>query len=325
MTDTSRSENRTDGPAGAANGPDRTGLVRAAALIALCGNLVLAVAKIVTGLATGSLAVLGDGIDSSTDVLIAVMTLAVGFIINQPSDKEHPFGHRRAETIATVVLAFIIMFAGTQLFTSALGQLRAGTALEAPSTVALAVTAFSIFGKLFLALSQYRLGKKSGSAMILANAKNMTNDIIISASVFVGLGSSILFRLPFLDALTALLVSLWVMKSAVGIFKEQNMELMDGNADDALYQSLFDAVKSVPGAGNPHRARIRKMASTWDIDLDIEVDGKKTVREAHEISERVADAIRAQIPDVYDIMLHVEPAGSGEHAEQFGLSEKDLK
>ena len=271
MTDTSRTS-RSDERTGR---PDRTGLVRTAALIALCGNLVLAVAKIVTGLATGSLAVLGDGIDSSTDVLIAVMTLAVGFIINQPSDKEHPFGHRRAETIATVVLAFVIMFAGTQLFTSALGQLRAGTSREAPSPIALAVTAFSIFGKLLLALSQYRLGKKSGSAMILANAKNMTNDIIISASVFVGLGSSILFKLPFLDALTALLVSLWVMKSAVGIFNEQNMELMDGNADDALYRSLFDAVKSVPGAGNPHRARIRKMASTWDIDLDIEVDGKK--------------------------------------------------
>ena len=161
--------------------------------------------------------------------------------------------------------------------------------------------------------------------MILANAKNMTNDIIISASVFVGLGSSILFKMPFLDALTALLVSLWVMKSAVGIFLEQNMELMDGNADDALYRSLFDAVTSVPGAGNPHRARIRKMASAWDIDLDIEVEGNLTLREAHEISERVADAVRASIPDVYDIMVHVEPAGSGEHDEQFGLSERDLK
>lgn len=304
---------------------ERTGIVRTAALIALCGNLVLALAKIVTGLATGSLAVLGDGIDSSTDVLIAVMTLAVGFIISQPSDKEHPYGHRRAETIATVVLAFVIMFAGTQLFESAFRQLKEGTAREAPGLLALAVTAFSIIGKLLLAFSQYRLGKKSGSAMILANAKNMTNDIIISTSVFVGLGSSILFKMPFLDALTALLVSLWVMKSAVGIFKEQNMELMDGNADDALYRALFDAVTSVPGAGNPHRARIRKMASAWDIDLDIEVEGSMSVREAHEISERVAEAVRARIPDVYDIMVHVEPAGSGEHDEQFGLSEKDLK
>ena len=304
---------------------DRTSLVRKAALIALCGNLVLAVLKIVTGFISGSLAVLGDGIDSSTDVAIAIMTLSVGFIINQPSDKEHPWGHHRAETIATVALAFIIMFAGFQLFESAFRKLQGGVTSETPGAIALIVTAISIVGKLILALTQYRLGRKSGSSMILANAKNMTNDIIISGSVLVGLGASVLFKMPSLDAITALLVSLWVMKSAVGIFREQNLELMDGNADDELYRSLFDAVRSVKGAGNPHRARIRKMASSWDIDLDIEVAGDLTVREAHEIAEKVEASIRHRIPDVYDIMVHVEPAGKGEHAEQYGLSAKDLK
>lgn len=304
--------------------PDRTGLVRKAALIALFGNLFLALLKILTGILAGSLAVLGDGIDSSTDVAIAVMTLAVGAIINQPSDREHPWGHQRAETVATIVLAFIIMLAGFQLSTSAVHQLRSGETSKLPEFAALAATVVSIVGKLILAFSQHRLGKKSGSAMILANAKNMTNDIIISASVFVGLGASVLFRMPFLDSVTALLVGLWVMKSAVGIFLELNLELMDGNADDGLYKSLFLAVKSVPGAGNPHRARIRKMATAWDIDLDIEVDGNMTVRKAHNIAEQVEKAIRAQITDVYDIMVHVEPEGGGEHTEQFGVSAKDM-
>lgn len=304
---------------------DRTGLVRKAALIALGGNLVLALLKIGTGLFTGSLAVLGDGIDSSTDVAIAIMTLAVGFIINQPSDKEHPWGHQRAETIATVVLAFIIMIAGFQLFLTAFHQLLSGAASVLPAKITLIVTAISIGGKMLLAWSQHVLGKKSGSAMIMANAKNMTNDIIISASVFVGLGSSLLFRLPFLDAATALLVGLWVMRSALGIFMEQNLELMDGNADDELYKSLFLAVKSVQGAGNPHRARIRKMATAWDIDLDIEVDENMTVKDAHDIAEQVEKAIRGRITDVYDIMVHVEPAGKGEHPEQYGLSAKDVQ
>jgi cation diffusion facilitator family transporter len=307
-----------------AEGIDRTAIVRRAALIALVGNLFLAALKIVTGLTAGSLAVLGDGLDSSTDVAIAIMTLAVGFIINQPSDKEHPWGHHRAETIGTIVLAFIIMFAGFQLFESAVRQLRSGNVTKTPGLIALAVTAVSIAGKLILALTQYRLGKKSGSAMILANAKNMTNDIIISLSVFVGLGAATIFKMPALDAITALLVSLWVMKSAVGIFREQNLELMDGNADDELYRTLFEAVHSVEGAGNPHRARIRKMASSWDIDLDIEVAGNLTVRQAHDIAERVEKAVRNAIPYVYDIMVHVEPAGNGEHDEQYGLSAKDL-
>ena len=307
------------------NCPDRTGLVRKAAIIALCGNLVLALMKIVTGFATGSLAVLGDGIDSSTDVAIAIMTLAVGIYIKQPSDKEHPWGHQRAETIATIILAFIIMIAGFQLAHSAFDQLRSGIASVKPNAIVLVVTGISIIGKLLLALSQYALGKKSGSAMIMANAKNMTNDIIISSSVFIGLGASLLLKMPILDPITAFLVGLWVMKSAVGIFREQNLELMDGNADSELYKSLFRAVNSVPGAGNPHRARIRKMASAWDIDLDIEVDGMMIVSDAHEIAVKVERAIRAEIPFVYDIMVHVEPTGNGEQAEQFGLSAKDVE
>jgi cation diffusion facilitator family transporter len=307
------------------NCPDRTGIVRKAALIALCGNLVLAILKIVTGFATDSLAVIGDGIDSSTDVVIAVLTLAVGFIINRPSDKEHPWGHHRAETIATVILAFIILIAGFQLFQSSIERLVEGGAAALPQPVALAVTVVSILGKLVLAFSQYRLGKKAQSSMIVANAKNMTNDIVISASVFVGLGASVLFRLPFLDAVTALLVSLWVMKSAVGIFLEQNEELMDGNADEGLYKALFAAITSVPGAGNPHKARIRKMATKWDIDVDIEVNGKLPVYEAHEIAGEVERAIRRDIPDVYDVMVHVEPAGIGEHDEQYGVSQKDVQ
>lgn len=305
--------------------PDRTGLVRKAAVIALCGNLVLALLKIVTGLVTGSLAVIGDGIDSSTDVVIAVMSLIVGFYISRPSDKEHPWGHQRAETLATLILAFIILFAGFQLFESSFARLRSGEVTRLPERAALIVTLVSIIGKLGLAFSQFALGRQAGSAMIIANAKNMRNDIILSASVFVGLGASMLFRLPFLDSLTALLVSLWVMKSAIGIFREQNEELMDGNADNELYRTLFDAVRTVPGAGNPHRARIRKMAGSWDIDLDIEVDGRRTVQDAHDIAVRVEKAIRDQIPFVYDIMVHVEPEGNEENSEQYGLSAKDVQ
>lgn len=302
----------------------RTALVRRAALIAIAGNLVLALAKIVVGLISGSLAVVGDGIDSSTDVAIAIMSLAVGFIINQPSDKKHPWGHTRAETVATIVLAFIIIVAGLQLFHSSIDQLLSGACRELPAGMALAVTGVSIAGKLALAASQRSLGKRAGSAMILANARNMANDVLISTAVLVGLGASRLFALPILDSLTALAVSVWVIKSGLGIFMELNTELMDGNADDELYRSLFEAVASVPGAGNPHRARIRKMASLWDIDLDIEVDANKTVREGHRIAEAVADSVRAAIPDVYDIMVHVEPAGAGEHQEQYGLSSRDL-
>ena len=123
-----------------------------------------------------------------------------------------------------------------------------------------------------------------------------------------------------------LLVSCWVIKNAIKLFSEMNTELMDGNPDEGIYKTMFDAVMSVKGVSNPHRARIRKIASHWDIDLDIEVDAEMTVHNAHEITSKVEKSVRTAIPDVYDIMVHVEPAGhSGHHEkEQFGLRESDV-
>jgi len=304
---------------------DRNTLIRRAIGVSLAGNGILAAAKIATGLAAGSLSVIGDGIDSSTDVVISLVALAATAISAKPSDREHPYGHSRAETSATAILAFCIFFAGAQLSLKAGLSLAQGAAREAPGALALWVTAFSALAKAGLALVQARAGKAASSALLIANAKNMRNDIAISASVFLGLVLSRLLDMPAADSVVALLVGLWVMRSAVGIFGEANDEIMDGKADPALYQAIFDAVRSVPGAGNPHRTRVRRMAALYDIDLDIEIDGSLCVREAHEIAEAVERSIKERIDGVYDIVVHIEPTGAGEHDEQFGLKEGCLE
>jgi len=299
-------------------------LIRNASLIAIVGNAALALSKIIVGIAADSLSVVGDGIDSSTDVVISVMTLAVASVIVRPADEKHPWGHGRAETVATTILSFILFFAGGQLVMNALSNLSSGIPPEIPGKAALAVTAASIAGKLLLAWSQYALGKKAGSPMLIANAKNMRGDVLISSGVLVGLGLSIGLGFAAADAVVALLVGLWVVKSALGIFMEANLELMDGSGDRERYDALFEAVRSVPGAGNPHRARMRRIASVWDIDLDIEVDPKLSVLEAHDIAAAVEAAIKERVEGVFDIMVHVEPAGLAcEHGEEgFGLREE---
>lgn len=310
----------------------RMKLISLAGWIALLGNLSLAIIKVTAGIAAGSLAVLGDGLDSATDVSIACMTLIISRIIRRPSDENHPWGHGRAETTATMVVAFIIFYAGMQLCLSSGIQLFhfiTHTVTAADNTKLLSVllvTIISIAGKLLLAWSQYHLGKKSGSIMVLANAKNMATDSIISISVLVGLAGARLLSLPILDPLVAFLVALWVLKNAISIFMQMNLELMDGNHDKELYHRLFDAVKTVRGVSNPHRVRIRKIAAHWDIDMDIEVNPDITLHDAHELAEQVETAVRNAIPDVYDIVVHMEPEGHGDHhrQEQFGLSEADL-
>jgi len=303
---------------------DKARLIQAASLTALVGNVVLAAVKIGTGTYAGSLAVIGDGIDSSMDVLIAIMTLIVARIIAHPADEDHPWGHGRAETVATTMLSCMLFFAGAQLILNSGKNIFLGVQQEVPAMPALVGTIVSIAGKLLLAWSQFLFGKKADSLMLRANAKNMSADVLLSVGVLVGLGFSMFFNIGVIDSWAAVLVGLWVIKSALSIFLEANTELMDGGSDKAHYRAVFDAVNSVEEAGNPHRVRMRRVAGLWDIDMDIEVAPNKTVTEAHWIAYRVEEAIKARIENVYDIMVHIEPAGNLEN-EGFGLSEETLK
>lgn len=155
---------------------------------------------------------------------------------------------------------------------------------------------FRLREKILLAYSQHVIGKKADSAIISANAQNMLSDVIISASVLIGIGCAVFFKQPVWDPVVAFLVGLWIIKNAVFLFREINIELMDGNTDEQLYRTLFEAIRSVDGVTNPHRARIRKIASCWDVDLDIEVPPDMSVREAHEKAEAVSAAVKKAFP-----------------------------
>jgi cation diffusion facilitator family transporter len=306
---------------------DRAALIQQASLTALFGNLILAAAKVIVGTTAGSLAVTGDGIDTSVDVLIAVVQLFIARVTARPADAEHPWGHGRAETIGTAGISFLLFFAGFQLIANSAGDLLNGIKREAPQDIAITVTLISIAGKLLLAFNQYRLGKKSGSKLLAANAKNMASDVVISTGVLAGLICSKLFKVGYIDLLAAILIGIWIMRAAVIIFIGVNAELMDGGALKEHYKAVFEAVHSVKGAGNPHRARIRQIAGFLDIDIDIEVDGQLSVQAAHNIATQVENAIRGRLENVFDIMVHVEPDGdsSSMENEAYGLSEKNLR
>jgi cation diffusion facilitator family transporter len=302
----------------------RASLIQVASITAILGNFALSALKISVGLRAQSLAVVGDGIDSGVDVFIAIMSLVVARVISRPADAGHPWGHGRAETVATALLSLTLFFAGGQLILSSVQNLLFGKVMEIPGAPALIVTAVSIAGKLLLAWSQYLFGRKTGSAMLRANAKNMAGDVLISVAVLLGLFLSRLFNRGIIDSAVAILVGFWVIRQAVGIFLEANAELMDGSSIDS-YRAVFEAVRSVEKAGNPHRTRMRRIAGLWDIDIDIEVNPDITVREAHAIATEVEFAIKSRVEGVYDIMVHVEPVGdSGKH-EGFGLREENAK
>ncbi|HPT75424.1 MAG: cation transporter [Epulopiscium sp.] len=296
-----------------------------ASWVGIIGNGILAVLKVFFGLISGSMALVGDGIDSFTDIVTGFIILFAAKIMSKPPDREHPYGHQRAETIATVLLAFIIFFAGAQLLINTVPAIFSKEETDLPSAIAIYIALISILGKLFLAFYQYKIGKLTQSSMLIANSKNMKNDILISVGVLFGLLFTFLLKLPVFDFITAIIIALWIIKEAYEIVIESNMELMDGVEDTSIYQEVFDAIDQIEGVYNPHRTRIRKMSNLYIIDTDIEVDQNLTVLEAHKIAMKVEKIIKEKIQDVYDVIVHVEPLGNIEHNESYGLSQKMLR
>jgi cation diffusion facilitator family transporter len=195
---------------------------------------------------------------------------------------------------------------------------------QLPTTIAIWATVISIIGKLLLALYQFQQGKRVGSSMLKANAINMRNDVFISVGVLLGLGFTFLLNLPILDPIIALLISIYIIYSAVGIFKEANLVLMDGLSDTSIYEKIIRAVEHVPGASNPHRIRSRQIGNVYNIVLDIEVDGNLSLSEAHHIAQKVEDSIKNSIDKVYDIVVHVEPMGDTHCEEKYGVNKDNL-
>ncbi len=287
--------------------------------VSTIGNAILSASKIIVGIVAGSMAVLGDGIDSATDVVISVIMIVTAGIVSRPPSRKYPYGYQKAESVATKVLSLVIFYAGVQMLVTTLTAVISGEQRELPQMLAIYITIFSIVGKLALALYQYRQGRRIGSSLLIANAKNMRNDVLISVGVLAGLFFTFVLRLPVLDAVTGCLISLFIIKTAIGIFIESGVDLMDGVKDEAIYDKIFEAVARVPEACNPHHLRLRIIGGMYMIDLDIEVEGGIPVVEAHDIANRVEESIRASIENIYDIEIHIEPHGVHHKAEQFGV------
>ena len=302
---------------------DRKKILLRTSWISVIGNAVLSLLKVVVGILSGSMAVLSDGLDSASDVVTSVIILFTSSFVSRPPNSKYVYGREKAESIASTILSFVIFFMGCQIVVAAVKQVFYEEARELPSTLAIWVTLASIVGKLLLSWYQFHQGKRADSSMLKANAINMRNDVIISAGVLAGLACTFILNIPILDPIIAGLIGLYIICTAVGIFRDANILLMDGINDTSIYNKIIEAVEGVSGAFNPHRIRSSQIGNRYNIVLDIEVDGQLSLTEAHRIAQDVEDRIKNYVENIYDIVVHVEPKGSKHCEEKYGIS-KDI-
>ncbi len=301
---------------------ERLNYAKKEAKISISANSFLALMKVLTGLLTGSMAVLADGIDSTIDIFTSIITYVSSIISNKPPDKEHPFGHEKAETIASKTLSLIIFFAGAQLILSSVNKLFSGDINLNIMYIALIVSAISSFIKYLLFRYKLKIGKKIQNKAIIADALNMKSDVLISLSVLVSVLLVEFTGLNWIDPVAGILVGAIVIKTAIELFWENAQELMEGTIKgDKIYNDVYIVLEKINEIHNPHRMRIRKFGFKYIIDLDIELDPEMTVKEAHNITQNAEKIIKSKISNVYEVSIHIEPLGNIEE-ENFGVDNK---
>jgi cation diffusion facilitator family transporter len=281
-------------------------------------NLFLAIMKIILGSVGHSHALVADGVHSLSDLLTdAVILFAAKFGTDQP-DLEHPYGHRRIETIATIIVAVVLLATALSIGYDTIIHLIHKTQAPAPEWIVVIAAIGSILINEFL--YQYTLyeGNKSDSDLLRSNAWHNRSDALISLVVLVSvLGAK--FGASFLDAVGALIVAILILKVAIKILWQCISELMDSGADREQIQEITQIIMQTPGVNALHQLRTRAHGTNILLDVHIELDHKISISEAHYISEQVSDRLIHQIDRVTDVVVHAD----SENDEAFALT-KDL-
>ncbi len=279
-----------------------------AALVGLATNVILAAVKLAGGILGNSFALLSDAVNSLGDVFTSLVVLFALRVAQRPADEEHPYGHTRAEAIAGSNVAVLIVVSAFLVAWQAVLSLTRGDALR-PELWTLWIAGGNVVLKEALYQYKIRVGKRLGSASLIANAWDHRSDALSALSVLIGLllvhfGGP---RWAAADQVAALFVAGAIVWSGGGLLRATAHELMDRQADDPLVRQVRAAAREAPGVSGVEKLWVRKSGLEYLVDIHIEVAPHLTVAEGHRISHLVKDGLLRRFPNLRDVLVHLEP------------------
>lgn len=278
-----------------------------AAAIGLAVNLGLGVVKLAAGAVTGSWALLADAVNSLGDSLSGVVVLFALQVAQRPADEDHPYGHTRAEAIAGLSVAILIVVSAAIVLWQAAMQLF--TTHPPPAAWTLWVAGANVAIKEALYQYKVRVGRKTGSSALIANAWDHRADALCSLAVLVGLA---VVRIggpewSFADEAAAVVVAAAIIWSGISLYAKSASELLDPQADAELVAAVRQAAEGVAGVKAVEKLWVRKTGLEYLADIHIEVDARLTVEEGHRIGHEVKDVLVQRFPALRDVLVHLEP------------------
>lgn len=269
-------------------------------------NLVATVAKLAVGYWTGSLSLIADGFDSVFDSASNVVGLVGIYLAARPADEDHPYGHRKAETMTALVISSLLFLTTWELIQSAVERLRDPSLIVAKVNVwSFAALLLSIAVHVIVVWYELREGRKLHSDVLVADALHTRADIFVSLSVIGGL-IAVRLGFPLADPILALIISLVIAKIGIDIIREGSPALMDKVVVSP--EEIKEIALSVPGVLLCHKVRSRGHETAVYIDLHISVAPSTPIARAHQIAHRVQGRLRERVPYLQDATIHIEPA-----------------
>ena len=268
-------------------------------------NLVLTIIQIVVGISAKSQALIADGIHSLSDLVADFVVLFASHHSKKDADLDHPYGHQRFETAASLVLGLLLLAVGVGMLWSAAKKLEAPETIQTVHVAALWVAGFALLAKELLFRYMLRVAKRLKSSMLVANAWHARSDA--ASSLVVGLGIiGNLMGYPMLDPVAALIVGFMVARMGWGFGWNALHDLMDRAVDEQEVQAIRQTLTQTPGVSGVHDVRTRKMGDMIVVDAHIEVDATISVEAGHDIAVEAGQRVM-QRHRVLNVMTHVDP------------------
>lgn len=274
----------------------------------IAGNTCLAIVKWLAGYFGNSYALIADAIESTADIFSSILVLVGIKYANKPADENHPYGHGRIEPLVTFVIVGFLIVSATIIAYESIENIR--TPHKGPEGFTLIVLGAIILWKEVSYRLVIRKAKETESTSLRADAWHHRSDAITSVAAFIGISVALIMGEGFesADDWAALFASFIILYNSYRILKPALGEIMDKDMYGEMIKEIADFSKTVDGVIDTEKCFIRKTGMTYYVDLHIIVDKDITVRDGHEIAHNLKDRIKEKMPEIADILIHVEPS-----------------
>lgn len=275
-------------------------------------NVVLVIIKFVFGVMGASAAMIADAVHSLSDLVTDIIVVVFVKLSNKPKDKDHDYGHGKYETLATSLVGLALLFVGVMIFYEGAERIYSainGTSLNKPGYIALIAAAVSIVLKEWIYRFTVAVGKQVGSQAVIANAWHHRSDAFSSVGTFLGISGAIFFgdKWVVLDPIAAVVVSVFIIKTALTLIKQASDELLEKSLPEDLENEILSIVGREEGVSGIHNLRTRRIGNEVAMEMHLRMPGDTSLYAAHQHATAIEERIRERFGEGTLINIHVEP------------------